>query len=96
MGFLGLKVIITISATITAIDFIILSYCFHEYSVMFLSIEVILLPAIYIIGNYFTEYLIKREDELIISQISELNKEKDKKIDNLKKQLKQQKNDKRK
>ena len=50
-----LRVFITLLATLTAIIFILLSFQFSEYSVLILTIEVILLPSIYIIGYYFIE-----------------------------------------
>jgi len=69
MDILKARVIITITATLTAILFIILNYFFIEFSVLILSIEIILLPSIYIIGNYYAEKVIKDEYEGIMDNI---------------------------
>jgi len=72
-----MRVIITYIATFTAILFITLSYLFQNYSVLILTIEVILLPSIYIIGNYYIESLLERkyrqELDFISKKADELN-----------------------
>jgi len=71
MNLVTIRVLITIMATFTAITFIALSYIFPEHSVFILTIEVILLPTLYIIGNYFAESLIEKEYVKIIDYISD-------------------------
>lgn len=70
MRVIHLRAVVTLIATLTAVNFIILSYLFPKHSVVFLSIEVVLLPAVYIIGNYYIEYLIKEEDKELIENLS--------------------------
>lgn len=66
MKLLSIKVWITILATLTAVVFIILSTKYPDNAVIFFSIEVIVLPAIYIVGNYCAEHMIKKEyDDLM-------------------------------
>ena len=66
MGLLSIRIGATIIATIIAIIFAILSYSLKELSGLILTIEVILLPAIYIVGNYCAEHLIREKfDELL-------------------------------
>ena len=60
MRLVHIRVVITLLATITAIIFIPLSYIYPDYSTLILTIEVILLPAIYIIGNYYAEYIVEQ------------------------------------
>lgn len=60
MRLVHIRVVITLLATITAIIFILLSYIYPNYSTLILTIEVILLPAIYIIGNYYAEYIVEQ------------------------------------
>lgn len=51
----------TILATLTALLSIVLINKFPDSAITYLSIEVIILPAIYIIGNYCAENSIKKE-----------------------------------
>ncbi|MBS3075361.1 hypothetical protein J4429_02785 [Candidatus Pacearchaeota archaeon] len=55
------RIFIAIIAATIAIDFAILTYIFQQHASILLTIEVILLPSIYIIRNYYTEELIKRD-----------------------------------
>ncbi len=77
MGLSNIRIAITIIATLTAIIFIILAYIFPEHSIVILTIETILLPTIYIVGNHYAEDLIERRYMRIIQFIkkesSELN-----------------------
>jgi len=79
MKILGIRVWVTIFATLTALTFIWLSFKYPTSSVFFLSIEVIILPAVYIIGNYYAEHIIKKEyDELmqgLYSKTEQLNED---------------------
>jgi hypothetical protein len=59
MKITNLRVSIIIIATLTAINFTILDYLRPRHSQLVLTIEIILLPVIYIIGNYYIEELIK-------------------------------------
>jgi len=63
------KMIITTIATMTAIIFIALSYNFPKHSIFILTIEVILLPTIYIVGNYHIESLLKKEHQSELNNI---------------------------
>ena len=84
MGLLQLRVCVTAIATMTAIVFIMLSYIFKEEATLILSIEVILLPSIYIIGNYFIEHIIKEEFREQLSIVSdEVDELKDKYVEQL-------------
>lgn len=78
MSLLNLRVRVAIIATMTAIVFISLSYLLPSAAVFVLSIEVILLPTIYIIGNYYAEHLIEEDAGEIITELDikaeELNK----------------------
>lgn len=67
MEIFQIRILITIMATTIAIDSAILTYLFSQYASILLTIEVILLPSIYIIGNYYVEELIKKqyEEEII-------------------------------
>ena len=65
-----IRVIITIMATLLAIIFILLTSLFPNYSNLILTIEVILLPSIYIIGNYYAENLIEERNKELLSHIS--------------------------
>lgn len=69
MDLIGIRVMITIFATLTAVIFIGLIYIFPEESVFILTIETILLPTIYIIGNYYAENLIQKQNEIILNSI---------------------------
>ena len=69
MDLIKIRIIITILATITAIIFILLNSIFPEYSVLILTIETIILPTIYIIGNYYAENVIQKQNEQIIQSI---------------------------
>lgn len=77
MDLTNLRVLVTIFATMTAIIFILMSYVFPNYSVLVLTIEVILLPAIYIVGNYYVEHLLERkynqEIDFLSVQTNQLN-----------------------
>ena len=70
MDLINIRVIITILATLTAIIFILLTFIFPEYSKLILTIEVIILPTIYIIGNYYAENIIQKRNEQIIRNIT--------------------------
>ncbi len=65
------RITITLTATLTAILFIILSYLLPKHAVLILTIEIILLPSIYIIGNYYAERLMKEEYLKTINFISD-------------------------
>lgn len=71
MEIIYIRVLIIIIATTIAIDFAILAYALPQHSSLILTIEIILLPVIYIIGNYYIEELIKEEYEKEISVINE-------------------------
>ncbi len=66
MEITNIRVLITVIATLTAIFFIILSYLLPKDAILILTIEVILLPTIYIVGNYYAESLIRRRYGKII------------------------------
>jgi len=70
MKLLGSRILVTILATLTAVIFIIFSNLYPDKSIIFLSIEVILLPAIYIIGNYCAENSIKKEYEYLMKDLT--------------------------
>ena len=66
MNLIGVRIVITLVATFTAIVFIFLSYLFPRDSVFILTVEVILLPTIYIVGNYFAEFLMESEKKKVL------------------------------
>ena len=68
---INIRILITIIATIIAIDFAILIYVFPQHSSILLTIEIILLPVIYIVGNYYIEELIKKQYEKEFASIEE-------------------------
>lgn len=70
MELVALRVIITILATLTALIFISLVYLFPEISVFLLTIEVLLLPTVYIVGNYIAEHLMEKRHNMTIGYIS--------------------------
>ena len=57
------------AATFIGILFLVLNFYLDEISVLILSIEVLLLPAIYIISNLYIEELIKARYRVIIRDI---------------------------
>ena len=67
----------TVLTTLSAVLFIILSFLFPELAIMILSVEIVLLPSIYMIGNECSEQLLKKEYnknlEEIRQSIGELN-----------------------
>ena len=67
-----IRVSITLIATTTAIIFILLSYLFPDYAILILTIEVILLPSIYITGNYYAEHLIEKKYKKEIIHVTNL------------------------
>ncbi len=71
MEIIRIRVLIIIIATTIAIDFTILAYLLPQHSSIILTVEIILLPIIYIIGNYYIEELIKKQYEEEISSIQE-------------------------
>lgn len=79
MELVHIRVWITILATSIAILFAIVTYLFPNQASILLTIEVILLPAIYIVGNYFAENIIegRYQDQLgIIDKESRAMKDK--------------------
>jgi len=60
MLFSRARSVITIIATFIAIVFIVLTYWYSEHSLFWFSMEVVLLPSVYIIGNYHIEQEIER------------------------------------
>lgn len=71
MKILSIRVWVTIIATFTAVLFIALSFIYPDKSVLWLSLEVVILPAIYIIGNYYAEELIKQEYSKLMEDLEE-------------------------
>lgn len=71
MEIIHIRVLIIILATTIAIDSAILAYILPQHSSIILTIEIILLPLIYIVGNYCIEELIKKQYEKIILTIQE-------------------------
>lgn len=69
MQLIHLRSIINILATLVGILAVILVFFLPDYSVLIFSLEVILLPTIYIVGNVYIEEKIKEEYEQIISSI---------------------------
>lgn len=63
MKLIQTKVFVTIIATLMAILFTILAYRFPQDASLYLTIEVILLPAIYIIGNYYAEHILQEQNK---------------------------------
>lgn len=64
-----IKIWTTVIATSTAVVFLILYYLFQDLAVLLLSIEVILLPAIYVIGNILAESVLQREHEKVLEEV---------------------------
>ena len=71
MGMLKIRIWVTIIATLTAVIFIGLSQFYSDKAILFLSIEVIVLPAIYIIGNYYAEEVIKKEYSDLMKELED-------------------------
>lgn len=71
MGMLQIRIWVTIIATLTAVIFIGLSRFYPNNATLFLSIEVIILPAIYIIGNYYAEEVIKKEYSDLMKELED-------------------------
>tara|TARA_Y100000310_G_C20627284_1_gene786642 strand:- start:1295 stop:1636 length:342 start_codon:yes stop_codon:yes gene_type:complete len=69
MGITEIRILITSVATLTAILFILLSFIFPSYAVLVLSIEVILLPSIYIVGNLIIESLLEEKYTKIVTNM---------------------------
>lgn len=78
-----IKIITTIAATSTAILFLTLYFLFQEYGVLLLSIEVILLPAVYVVGNIFAESTMKEQHKEILEEIFAETKELERKYYNI-------------
>ena len=70
-----LKAAIIIVATLTALLFTALSYFISMYTTLFFSLEVILLPAIYIVGNRLAEQKIQEQYRTIITRTEQDLKE---------------------
>ena len=70
MKILGVRIVTTIMATLTAALSIILINVYETQAIIIFSIEVILLPAIYIIGNYCAENSIKKEYEDLMKSLT--------------------------
>lgn len=66
-----LRILVTIIATIMAIDSAILVYIFPQHASMLFTIEVLILPTIYIISNYYIEETLKKQYEEQISKIED-------------------------
>lgn len=66
---------ITVGGTATAIVFIVATFLLPKYATMLLSVEVVLLPSIYIIGSVVTERLIRDDYERKIKKINSKSKE---------------------
>lgn len=60
MKLLYLKIFTNILATFVGVLFLLLNYFFQKHLALFLSMEVLLLPMIYIISNIFTESLLEQ------------------------------------
>ncbi len=75
MKLINLRVLVSLLATLTAIIFILLSFLYPNYAILCLTIEAVLLPAIYIVGNYYTEDYIKRQSD---SEFTDLAQSSDK------------------
>jgi len=75
MKVLSIRVWVTILATLTALIFIGLSYTYSDDSILWLSMEIIILPSIYIIGNYCAEELIKKEYSNLMRGLEEKTEE---------------------
>ena len=71
MDLVQLKTLINILATFMGIIVIVLIYGFPQHAILILSLEVIILPTIYIIGNSYIEERIKEKYQQIISDISD-------------------------
>ena len=99
------RIYITLIATCAAILFMMLSFFFSEDSILILSIETILIPCIYIIGQEILEYITKEKYSATIDEINAharklnenytkeklLNKGLSKEIERLKKYAKKEK-----
>lgn len=83
MNTFKLRIYMTIIPTITAILFIILSFLFPDLAMMILSVEIVLLPSIYIVWNECTEQLLSREYKRKINEIRESTEELTEKYKNL-------------
>ncbi len=70
MGITEIRVFVTIITTITAIIFILMSSIFPKLSSVILSIEIILLPTIYILSNIYIEKMIKDKYNTMINSLS--------------------------
>lgn len=71
MELVHLRTLMNILATFVGVIAIVLIYFFPNYSVLIFSIEVIILPTIYIVFNSYIEENIKQEYQEIISDIGE-------------------------
>ncbi|MAG78184.1 hypothetical protein CL616_02340 [archaeon] len=74
-----IKIYIHIIATLTSGVFLYLTYLFPLSAVFYLSLEVIILPTIYIVGSFTTEEIILRENEedwdKFFSDLAEIEKD---------------------
>ena len=67
-----LRSLVAGAATLIAILFIVAANIFQSYAVILLSVEVVLLPTVYIIGNFFIEQHI---EESYKSKLAEIRKQ---------------------
>jgi phage-related minor tail protein len=81
MKVINIRNSVTIIATLVAVLFIIASDLLQIYSALILSIEVILLPGIYIVGNTYIEEAIRNEYNKTIANMQKELKEKSEKIE---------------
>jgi len=69
MKLVHIRAIITALATLFAIQFLILAYRHPESASLILTIELVLVPSIYIIGNYYAEQKIQDQNSADMDNI---------------------------
>lgn len=73
MQLIHLRAVINILAMLIGVIAVALVFFFPDYSVLIFSMEVLILPTIYIVGNAYIEEKIKEEYNQIISSINSDN-----------------------
>ena len=75
MRLVELRIGMVVIATITAILFLSLAYVFPDDSILILNIEVILLPSIYIVSNYYIENTMEARYNKLLDHLFEKSTE---------------------
>ena len=83
MGVIKIRIVVNVIATVVGISFIVLAELWKQYTTMLFSIELIVLPSIYVIGNIVAEQILEDCYMAELSQITTKTEELNEKYFNL-------------